>query len=276
MAISITIRWAGPADAAAGSTYEVERTTDNVTWSAVAASQAATSPYVSPTAVLADDVIYGATTIGLVSATGISSNGYGWIDDALVQWTGKSVDQLTGVKWYSGAGTYAAGTTLAEAHESYTDASVTPTLLAVVYRITHTNPAGNISAPTYIWYYYPPVPASSDHCVVIVNVATDLGVEAGDVSVQAYLAADTQFGDMQGAHLNAGASAQKTQTTDAFGLVAFQCWKSSRRGAIGTGVDAAYTFLLDSTAAVQSTVLSVSVATIPDRDWVLLKDVGSV
>lgn len=273
MTISITIRWAGPSDAGNGSTYKIERTTDNVSWSELDADQAATSPYVSPTAVLDGDLAYGATSIDLVSATGISSSGYGWIDDALVQWTGKSTNTLTGVTWHSGYGTYADGSTFAEAHESYTDASVTPSLLAVLYRITHTNPDGLVSAPTYLWYYYPPAPASADHCVVLVNVATDLGVEAGDgLTVQAYLAADTQFGDLQGAHLNAQASAAKAQTTDAFGLAAFQCWRNSRRGGIGTGTDAAYTFLLDT----GGTVLTLTAATIPDRDWVLLKDVGSV
>jgi hypothetical protein len=276
MAISITIRWAGPSDAANGSTYLIEQTLDNNSWTTLDADQAATSPYVAPAAVLDGDVAYGAPALDLVSGTPISASGFGWLDDALVEWSGKTSNQLTGVTWHSGAGTYASGSAFLEAHESYVDASVTPTLNAVVYRITHTNPDSNMSAPTYIWYFYPPAPASSDHCVVIVNVATDLGVEAGAVSVQAYLKDDTQFGDMQGAHLNAGSSANKTQTTDDFGLACFQCWKSSRRGGIATGADAAYTFLLDALAAVQSTVLTVTVDSIPDRDWVLLKDVGRV
>jgi hypothetical protein len=272
MAISVTLRWAGPADAGATSTYKIERTTDNSVWSTLAAAQAATSPYVSPSTTLSGNLAYDATSITLTSGTAISTTGYGWIDDALVQWTGKSSNTLTGVTWHSGSGTYADGTTFREAHESYTDASVTPTLLAVVYRITHTNPSSYVSAPTYIWYFYPPAPASSDHCVVVVNVMTDLGMEAGtSKTIQAYLAADTEFGDLYGPHLNAQASAAKSQTTDAFGVATFQCWKSNRRGGLGTGADAAYTFKLDT----GGTVLTATATTIPDRDWVLFRDIGS-
>jgi hypothetical protein len=41
MAIDVTIRWAGPSDAAAASRYKVERTLDNSAWSTLAAAQAA-------------------------------------------------------------------------------------------------------------------------------------------------------------------------------------------------------------------------------------------
>lgn len=267
---SITLRWAGPADAVAGSTYKVERTTDNVSWSTLAAAQAATSPYVSPSSTLNANTDYGATSVVLVSGTAFSTTGFGWIDDALIQWTGKSSNTLTGVTWHSGYGTYASGTTVYEAHESYAD-TATITLNAVLYRVTHTDADGNASAPTYIWYYSPPSPASSDHCVVIVSIATDLGVEVQSAAtVYAYLANDTQFGQLAGQHLDANGSLGSRPTTNAFGLAFFHCWKNSAREGMSGAADAAYTFVLKPGTG----ELTVTVSTIPDRDWVLLSQVA--
>lgn len=266
---TITIRWAGPNDATSGSTYKIERTTDNASWTTLAASQAATSPYVSDTTTLAANTTYGDATISLASATAFPTAGYMWLDDALVQWTGKSGDNLTGCIWHSGYGTYAAGSTVYEAHESCVD-TVVITAGAVVYRITHTSSSGIPSAPGYICYYDPPQPESSDHCVVVVAVATDLGVEAREgISIQAYLAADTQFDSLKGAHLDAGQSANKTQTTNVFGLAFFQCQKNVRRVGIADAI-AAYTFVLDSDGAGK---LTTTIATIPNRDWVLLSQI---
>jgi len=261
----ITVRWAGPADAASASTYKIERSVNNVNWTELGAAQAATAPYVSVSNTLNGNHAYGVATITVTSGTSFSNAGYGWLDDALVQWAGKSTNDLTGVTWHSGYGTYATGTTLYEAHESYDDTGITVTLNAVLYRITHTNTAGDVSAPKYIWFYSPPVPSSSDHCVVVVNVNTDLGIEArAGISVDAYLAADTDFADIPGSHLDAGKSANKRQTTNAFGLAFFHCWKNSARAE-----DLAYTFILDATDSASRTE---TVATIPDRDWVLLAD----
>ncbi len=229
------------------------------------ATQAATSPYVSVSSTLSGNHAYGVATISVANAASFGASGYGWLDDALVQWAGKSSNDLTGVTWHSGYGTYATGTTLYVAHESYADTGITISLNAVLYRITHTNTAGEVSAPKYIWYYSPPTPESSDHCVVVVNVNTDLGIEArSSIKVQAYLAADTDFASISGAHLDAGQSADKEQTTNAFGLAFFHCWKNSARAE-----DLAYTFILDAT---ETTSRTETVTTIPDRDWVLLAD----
>ena len=274
MTIDITLRWAGPADAAAASTYKIETTVNNSSWSTLAAAQASTSPYVSPSNTLNGAHVYGVATITVASGTTLSNSGYGWLDDALVQWTGKSTNDLTGVTWHSGYGTYATGTTLREAHESYADTGVTATLYAALYRVTHTNTAGEISAPTYIWYFSPPTPASADHCVVVVPINSDLGIEArAGVLVTAQLASDIMFSDLQGLHLDMGQSTVKTATTNAFGLAFFQCWKSSRFSHLTSGADAAYTFVLDAGTA---NAFTVTAATIPDRDWVLLRDIGSV
>lgn len=261
----VTIRWAGPADAAAASTYKIERTLNNVSWTTLDAAQAATSPYVSVSSTLDGDHDYGVTTVSVVSAGSFPASGFAWIDDALIQWAGKSSNDLTGVTWHSGYGTYATGTTVYVAHESYTDAGISISLNAVLYRITHTNAAGEVSAPTYLWYYSPPTPESADHCVVIVNVMTDLGVEArSGMYVDGYLAADTDFGLIPGQHMDAEASENKRQTTNAFGLAFFHCWRSSVRSE-----GEAYTFVLDAGAA---NSLDLTVATIPDRDWVMLAD----
>lgn len=268
----VTVRWAGPSDAASGSTYKVERTLDNSSWTTLAPTQAATAPYASDLTTLATNATYGASSVVLTDGAAFGTTGYAWLDDALIQWTGKSTNTLTGVTWHSGYGTYASGSTVYEAHESYADTGITITNNAVLYRVTHTNTAGAVSAPVYIWYYSPTAPASSAHCVVISNVATDLGVEARNgIGVQAYLAADTEFSDAGGQHLDAAASAAKTATTNAFGLAFHHCWKNSARSPL-TGSDAAYTFVLDSAG---SAPLTVTVATIPDRDWVLLSQIAS-
>jgi hypothetical protein len=272
MAIYVTIRWAGPSDATVDSTYKIEHTLDNSAWSTLAATQAATSPYVSVSSTLNGNFAYGVATVTVVNGTSFSNAGYGWLDDALIQWTGKSTHDLTGVTWHSGYGTYATGSTLYEAHEDYTDSGITPSLKAVLYRITHTNAAGNDSAPTYLWYFYPPLPESSDHCVVIAALATDLGVAVqSSINITANMADDTQFSDYAGLQLDMSAAAGRTAATNAFGLAFFQCWKSARRGSLA-GVDAAYSFVLAGAGGID---LTITAATIPDRDWVLLKDIAT-
>lgn len=271
MAEEITIRWAGPSDATSDSYYRIERTLDWSSWTELVATKMATEPYSSPFSVLASNTTYGATSITLANAAAFSATGYGWIDDALIQWTDKSSNTLTGVVWHSGYGTYASGTPVYEAHEKYQD-TTTPTNLAVVYRVTHIDAASRESPPTYFWFFYPPAPASRDHCVVIVQVGADLGMEMkSGVMVQAYLGTDDQFALIAGTHLDQKKSAMNVQMTDNLGLAAFQCWKSRARGAIGSDVPSGpYIFVLGT----PPDALTVRAATIPDRDWVLLKDIG--
>lgn len=269
----VTARWAGAADAASGSTYKVEYSLNNVDWTVAAATQAATSPYAPVVGALSGNHSYGATSIILVDGATFGTSGYAYIDDALVQWTGKSTNTLTGVTWHSGSGTYATGSAVTVAHESYAATGLTIGLNVVLWRITHTNAAGLVSAPAYLWYYSPPAPASSRHCVVISNIGTDLGMEArSGLGVTANLAADTEFSDIAGIHLDKGQSAAKTQTTNAFGVTFHQCWKSGTRSPVGGGTDAAYTFVLDSASADK---LTVTVDTVPDQDWVLLSQIAT-
>lgn len=261
----ITIRWPGPSDATSSSTYQIERTLNNSSWSVLAAAQASSSPYVSVSNTLSGSHAYGVATVSLTSATSFSSAGYGWLDDALIQWAGKSSNDLTGVTWHSGYGTYAAGTVLREAHEDYADTGVTISNNAVLYRITHTDSSGRESAPAYLWYYSPPIPSSSEHCVVVVGVNADLGIEArASISVDAYLAS-SDYTVNGGVYLDSGEAAAKRQTTNAFGLAFFQCWKSSARVS-----NSAYTFDVDADDSSKETI---SIDTIPDRDWILLVDI---
>lgn len=271
MAETITVRWGGPSDATSGSTYRIERTLDWDTWTELAAAQAATAPYVSVSNTLAGSTAHGATSVVLTSGTAFSASGYGWIDDALIQWTGKSTDTLTGVTWHSGYGTYAGGSTVTEAHESYAD-STTPTNNAVVYRITHIDAASREGPPTYFWYQFPPIPESRDHCVVIVQVGADLGMAVrSGVTVKCSLESDDQFADKAGSQLDQDQVTANTGTTNDLGLAVFHCWKSSARAAKGGGSAAAYRFTLDTGAG----ALTVTAATIPDLNWVLLKDIGA-
>jgi hypothetical protein len=267
----VVARWAGPEDAGAASTYKIEYTLNNVDWTTLDVDQAATTPYVSPSSTLAENTPRGQSQVQLADASGFSSSGYGYLDDALIQWTGKSSNTLTGVVWYSGYGTYASGSTVYEAHESITASSLTVSLYAVLFRITHTNPDGLVSPPTYLWYFSPPV-APSNCCTVVSLVNSDLGIEArAGITVSAQLAQDVSFALIGGAHLDSGQSAAKAQTTNAFGLAFHSCWRSSAREAIGLA-GAPYTFILDSGSTDK---LTVTVATVPDLPWVLLSQIAT-
>lgn len=265
----VIARWAGPSDAGAASIYKIEYTLDNQNWTTLAAEQAATSPYVSPSSTLSGDVARGATSIILASGTSFSSSGYGYLDDALIQWTGKSTNTLTGVTWHSGYGTYASGSTVHEAHESATVSGVTLSLNAMLFRITHTNPAGLTAPPAFLWYFSPPT-APANCCMVVTVINSDLGMEArAGINVQAQLAQDVSFALVGGLHLDRGQSAAKTQITNSFGLAFHACWRTSARQAVDQ-IAAPYTFILDSSSVEK---LTLTVATIPDLPWVLLSQI---
>lgn len=273
MAVDITVRWGGPSDATSGSTYKIERSLNYSSWSTLAAAQTANSPYASPSTTLASSATYGDTSLTLTDSASFSASGYAWLDgEALVQWTSNAANTLSGVTWHSGYGTYASASAIIEAHESYSDLAVEPSLNAVVYKITHIDADSKESAPSYLWYYYPPTPASSGHCVVVVALGADLGVtRQASQTITCVLAADTQYDDAFGAQLDAGGvSAENSTTTNAMGLAFFQCWKNSAR-ASSAGTDAAYTF---SVGGAGSAALTVTASTIPDRDWVLLSQVA--
>jgi hypothetical protein len=207
----------------------------------------------------------------LSNAAIFSSSGYGYLDDALIQWTGKSGNTLTGVTWHSGYGVYASGSVVVEAHESATASGITITNNAVLFRITHTNPAGLTAPPAYLWYFSPPI-APANCCMVVTAVNSDLGMEArAGINVQAQLAQDVSFALVGGLHLDSGQSAAKTQITNAFGLAFHACWRTLAREAVGL-VAAPYTFTLDSSSVEK---LTVTVETIPDLPWVLLGQIAT-
>jgi hypothetical protein len=264
--MDISIYWAGRAET--GSTYRIERATvDLDTWTLLAASRSATAPYTSPESTIAGNVSHGAATVTLSDAAAFSSSGKGWLDDALLEWTGKSDNSLTGVVWRSGYGTYADGSDFYEAHETYIDTGVAITANAVVYRITHIDADGNESAPAYLWYYSPPKPESSQHCVVVVAIGADLGVAVqSGVTTTCQLKTDDQFG-ATGGHLDANSDPVNvnTQSSNSLGLTFFQCWKSSARS---DGL-APYEFVLKPGAG----ELKVLASLVPDRDWVLLSQI---
>lgn len=272
--ITITARWAGPADAASGSTYKVEVSWNGAEWTELDAAQAATSPYASPKSTLASNATRGDTTIALASGTTFSSAGYGYLDDALIEWKDKTGDSLNGVTWHSGYGTYASGSTVYEAHEEITaaDLAYDPLVLgAFVFRITHTADGGLVSPPAYLWHFLPlTVPANC--CAVLTVVNTDLGFEPrASITVDAYLQQDKSFALTSGAHLDRGQSAAKSQATTVLGITQHACWRSSAREAVGIA-NAPYTFVLDSLGLEP---LTVTVETIPDLPWVLLSQIAT-
>lgn len=267
----VVARWVGPADAGATSTYKIEYTLNNVDWTTIAANQAATSPYVSPSSTLASNTAYGATSVVLTNGTDFSTSGYAYFDDATIQWTGKSTNTLTGVTWHGGYGTYASGTTVYEAHESATASGITISLNAVLFRITHTNPDALVAQPAYFWYFSPPI-APANCCTVITAINSDIGMEAlENVDVAAQLSQDIVFSTIGGLHLDKGQSASKVQATNAFGLAFHACWKTSAREAIDLA-EVPYLFTLDNGT---SNSLLVNVPIIPDMPWVMLSQIAS-
>lgn len=269
---TITLRWSGPPDATASSTYKVEASLDGTTWTVLAAAQAATSPYASPASTLAAAANYGDASLTLVNAAAFPASGYGWLDnEALVSWTGKTSNTLTGVTWYSGLGSYTAGSPVVHAHENLTH-EATPTNAAVLYRITH-QAGGRSSAPTYAMYYAPGPPASADHCAVIVSLASDLGIQRhGEARVTAYLVNQQQVALRLGEHLRRLPADGNMQLTNALGIAVFHCWRSSRRQALGASADGGYIFVIEQAGAPTTTFVA---PTIPDRDWVLLSWIAS-
>lgn len=273
----VTVRWAGPADATIDSVYKIEYSLDGSNWVTAAPEQAANTPYASPSAVLTAVATFGDGDIALNSAgSTFSSSGYGYLDDALIQWTGKTGSvmagyTLTGVTWHSGYGSYAIDSVVYEAHESFTEAGLTLSNNAVLWRITHVNGDGLASQPAYLWYLDPPV-APANCCMVVTAVNSDLGMEPRDgINVTVQLEQDDNFALIGGLHLDSGKSASGLAQTNAMGLAFHACWRSSARSPIsGKG---RYTFTLDSGTAYELVVVA---ETIPDMPWVLLSQIASV
>ncbi len=272
MAIDITVYWGGPSDAAAASTYKIERSFDLTNWSELAAAQAATSPYASPTNTLdTGGADYGDTTLNLVSGTSISTSGHGYVGKAHVVWTGKTSNQLTGVTWYTGAGSYAAGTAFVEAHETYADVAVEPTNLTVFYRITHAK--SGVTAPAgFVVHYVPPAPASPDHCILLVVIGADASgmYRRAGVDVNCYLSDDTAFDPFGGQADANRITASNTQTTGVDGACAFQLWKTAALSAASGATLPTYTVVLGANET--GSEQTYTITTVPERDWLLLSE----
>lgn len=267
----VTARWAGAQDATAGSTYKIEYTLNNVDWILHAASQAATSPYAPVVNSLASSLQYGETSIILTNGTNFGTSGYAYVGSSLVQWTGKNVNVLTGVTWHSGTGTYPVNTTVTVAHESSLVTGVSIDLGVMLWRITHINASGLVSFPAYFWYFVPPI-SSSDCCVVITRIQSDLGSNPRvGVEVSAYLEYDTSFSFLAGGHLDRRQGSSTIQETNAFGVTFHQCIKSNFREDIEGG-DSSYIFILDSG---DENSLTLRVNTIPDQNWTLLSSIAT-
>lgn len=271
----VTVWWAGPADATVDSVYNIEYTLDGSNWVSAAPNQAANTPYVSPSSGLREIASFGDDEIYLNSAAStFSTSGYGYLDDALIQWTGKSGSvmvgyALSGVTWHSGFGSYAVDSLVYEAHESFTETGLTLSNNAVLWRITHINGDGLAAQPAYLWYLEPPV-APANCCMVVTAVNSDLGIETrGGITVEARLEEDNNFALLGGLHLDSGQSTNKAQTTNDLGLAFHACWRSSAREAGGAG-KGKYVFVLDSGSTEK---LTVTVETIPDMPWVLLSQI---
>ncbi len=176
---------------ASTSQYIIDRETSDGVFTESQTITATKSGPVTPF-VLASDVDYGATEIPLVSVAGMTDSANtnaGIIEDAFVRWTAIDVPnkKLTGVTWLNGYGTYMAGSNLLWACETVDKTSTEeaePTAKTIWFRVRHTL-SGKTSAPAFLPVFFPPVPASKDHCVVAIGVLQDLGVAGKMVVVPA-------------------------------------------------------------------------------------------
>lgn len=261
---TIMVRWGAGADATVNSVYRIERCLDGVTWETLDDALGANLLLAAATGELAANTDAGAAVVGLVDAAAFGTNGYAWLDDALVRWTGKSGNNLTGVMWLSGYGTHAAGSRLVVANESLMDTDVTIAQGAVLYRITHFIVDVGESAPALLWHFAPPAPCDSHHCTVVVFAGTDVGGNfRSDVVVRCWLEHDDEFNAITGEYLDSDEDAANKQVTNAFGLAFFDCVQSSKRMRAGGQLIGSYLFQIDNGVPFR-------VAIIPDRDWIVL------
>lgn len=265
---------------AASSQYIIDRETSDGVFTEPQTISATKSGPVTPF-VLASDVDYGSDTITLVSVAGMTDNvdtNAGIIEDAFVRWGAIDVanKKLTSVTWYMGYGTYSAGSQLAWACETVlksSDEASEPTASTVWFRIRHTL-SGKTSPPAYMPVFFPPAPASKDHCVVAIGNLQDLGlpnhmISADPANVKVSLAAD----EFHATGLLTEGDSTPDQVTAPIGntyitaplyqggsFIFAQCLKDSARVAL-TGSKAKYKF------EISGNTYSVS---IPDMDFVTL------
>lgn len=183
MTWSVRLNWVPAVGSVASSSqYMIDRETADGVFTESQAVTATKSGPVTPFE-LAAEVTFGATEIPLVSISGMTDSANtnaAILEDAFVRWTAIDVGgkKLTGVTWLSGYGTYLAGTALLWACETVdktSDESNEPTAKTIWFRIRHTL-SGKTSAPAFLPVFFPPAPASRDHCVVAIGVLQDLGV----------------------------------------------------------------------------------------------------
>lgn len=265
--VPVTIRWAGPPEAKIGDRYKILRYVYDTGVLTYVNEVDANSPYASPKTTLSSNATYGDTTVELADASSFPSSGWAWLSDALISWSGKSADNLTGVEWFSGNGTYETGTDIYQAHESYSESVTTnENALGIHYQVIRVDGSDDSeSAPSHFWQYDLPAPATSEHCVVLVHLVADLAATPLEgIEVRAYLAAPDVFATKIGVYLNPKSAPDMSQRTDSQGMAVFQCW---RKSAIkrSDGSDTKYTFVLDAGDTPQSFEVE-----IPDRNWVLL------
>ena len=265
---------------AASSQYIIDRETDDGVFTESQTISATKSGPVAPFA-LASDVDYGSDTITLESVAGLTDSAdtnAGIIEDAFVRWTAIDVPNktLTGVTWYMGYGTYAAGSQLVWACETVlkqSNEASEPSEYTVWFRIRHTL-GGKTSPPAYMPVFFPPAPVSKDHCVVAIGNLQDLGlpshmVSVDPASIKVYLAAD----EFHATGLLTEGESTPDQVTQPIGnaytttplyqggsFIFAQCLKDSARVAL-TGSKAKYKF------EISGNTYSVS---IPDMDFVTL------
>jgi len=137
------IRWKGHSQAISGTNYKIysDKTTPN-DFTGTPVTQAATSPYAPVNTTLAENILAGATSVPLVSATGFANGNYGKIGRETFLFGG-----LTGATFATSLGgqhntikqDHAAGTVVYKMHETYLDTGVTyGTRHVIRYRVTAT------------------------------------------------------------------------------------------------------------------------------------------
>lgn len=223
-----TLRWAGPSDATADDDYLVyaDMTTANVFELIV--TQAATTPYVSPTTTLADDIEADAVSIPLTSAADFADDDYAMIGREPVLLDGKSTNTFAACTRAAGKGlaeAHLTGTVVTLLHESYAHTGVVWNAgrSLIRYRVVRRDVNGEDSVAAEALAFNLPKPDNTDYIIIFVPVVDTKGDPVADVAVSLIIADEDNI-TLQGEMIYAQ---KETKTTAADGMVYFEVAKDS-------------------------------------------------
>lgn len=169
MANDITLYWAGPSDADTNTDYRIESDKGTSGTFATVATVDATSPYASYTTTLneADGLTASAVSVTLDDASNFADDDLMLIEKELVLAGGKATNTFaTSTRGYGGTApvAHADATTVANAHETYTDSAVDfGSRNAIRYRVIRVESTGESVAAEFV-AVNPTLPPTNNLC----------------------------------------------------------------------------------------------------------------